>query len=266
MIGELQHIILNYLPIGEIISLDINSDAEISLPSVNIRRRKGEINWREISSIRHPKIIQLCTENISIYHDYIDWDTVIENTQPYMDELYSAYAALFRENMDKINWNIIPKLPHSDAIQLVREYIIKHREYSHNVQEYSLEHQWAIYCNLLHCWRWLSCNRHPDAVQLCRENIEDVEWKYISMNTNPDAIQLIRDEIKRRGNTDFIEWWALSENENSHAIQLCSENIKKCDWCRMRRNKHPDAIRLFRDYNLGRLDYNLGRLDYNLEQ
>ena len=69
----------------------------------------------------------------------------------------------------------------------------------------------------------MSYNKCPDAVQLCKENLNKINWNWMSKNKCYSAVQLCRENI------DNVDWYNMSMNECPEAVQLCNDNKLLCD-------------------------------------
>jgi hypothetical protein len=104
---------------------------------------------------------------------------------------------------------------------------------------------------------WERLSENPNAIELLRENKDNILWGYLSRNTNPKAIELLIEriiyesklstiEVKQLymfGNT--ISWDRLSANPN--AVELLNANHKLINWGYLSKNQNPKAIEILRE-------------------
>ena len=88
-------------------------------------------------------------------------------------------------------------------------------------------------------WDWLSGN--PNAMELLKENPTKIDWDYLS--SNPNAIDILK------ANPDKIDWGYLSKNSN--AIDLIKDKINEDDYEKINwyfLSENPNAIELLKAY------------------
>jgi len=91
-------------------------------------------------------------------------------------------------------------------------------------------------------WNFLS--RNPNAIDLLKENQDEINWDALSANPSQGAIELLKENLYE------INWAKLSLNTN--AIELLKENKTKIDWNRLSAN--PAAIELL-EANTDKIDW-----------
>ena len=81
-------------------------------------------------------------------------------------------------------------------------------------------------------WDYLSCNTNPIAIQILKENIDEIYWVYLS--ENPSAIEILTEH------QDKIIFRTLAKNPN--AIELIKKYINKIDLVHLTYNTNPEAL------------------------
>ncbi len=87
-------------------------------------------------------------------------------------------------------------------------------------------------------WDFLSIN--PNAVELLKANLENIDWDFLSMNPNSEAIELLK------ANSNKINWGYLSQNPNPAAIELLKANPNNIDWPNLSKNPNQEAVELLK--------------------
>ena len=136
---------------------------------------------------------------------------------------------LLKENQDKIDWEFLSKNTNPNAIELLKSKINEENEMSED------DYHDSDKSNKIN-WNLLSAN--PNAIELLRENPDEIVWPNLSDNPNPNAIELLKE------NPDNIDWNRLSQNPN--AIELLEAHLYNINWRRLSLNPHPRAIELLK--------------------
>src|SRR5688572_6365812 len=76
------------------------------------------------------------------------------------------------------------------------------------------------------CWPYLCSNESNGAIQLLKNNLNEIYWYSLSWNQNNGAIELIKNNWTIAKSK--ICWHGLSFNKN--AIEILKNNIKKIEW------------------------------------
>ena len=88
--------------------------------------------------------------------------------------------------------------------------------------------------------RWEYLSENPNAIDLLKENQDNIDWAHLSINPNDEAIELLK------ANRDKIWWgWLSRSNTNPKAIELLKANPKKIYWDGLSEN--PAAIKLLKE-------------------
>jgi len=154
-------------------------------------------------------------KKIDIY-DVLDWSYISANPNA---------IDILKDNIDKINWFELSSNTNPRAIELLRERAIIEKNMSR-----------IDYRRLRNKIDWFNLSINPNAIDLLKENEDNIMWGYLS--GNPNAIDLLEK------NKDEIEWSILSINTNPRAIEMLNENQKNIDWFML--SKNPNAIELLK--------------------
>jgi ribosomal protein L24E len=163
------------------------------------------------------------------------------------------------QNVDKINWlclsNNFAALPiflqNSDKIHFKNHF----EAFFQNVTKES------------YYWEYLS--KHPDAIQLLKQNPDKINWRWLSKNPAAGAIEIMEQKLNQifwmgwdglnwrdflsenpsairllKRFPELINFRLLSSNTNPEAIQLLEQNPEKINSIHLSYNKTTEAIQL----------------------
>jgi len=109
---------------------------------------------------------------------------------------------------------------------------------------------------------WENLSENPNAIDLLRENIDNININWSMLSANPNAIELLktyRSEIDwcelsinpsavelLKDNPNKIYWPYLSRNTNTAAIKLLKTNPNRIEWGFLSANTNREAIKLLK--------------------
>ena len=153
---------------------------------------------------------------------------------------------LLHENQTRINWQYLSRNPNAIELLKANSKNIDWKNLSENTNPEAIELLRKNLENININWYWISANPNAEAIELLRENPEKIDWSGLSTNPSDEAIKLLK-EIPNK-----IYWPMLSKNPN--AIELLKENKTKIDWEYLSANPNPNAIELLKE-NLQKIDW-----------
>ena len=143
-------------------------------------------------------------------------------------------------------------------------------------------------------WLGVSCN--PHAIELLRENPENIDWEYLGDNPNPDIVNIIKECAQEDNWLSFVSnrnlneiwegvldyyllnhsdedeserfWKQISSNPSAKAISIIESNLDKINWCSLSSN--PSALHILEQnkskINADKLTQNPAIYVYNYEK
>ena len=68
------------------------------------------------------------------------------------------------------------------------------------------------------CWKTLSSNSHPRAIELLLEHPKNIDYEFLSSNTHSTAIRLLEHNIEK------VNWFHLSSNRSALLMGLLEKH------------------------------------------
>jgi len=187
--------------------------------SINASKRKGSLSVLPDDILA--KIVEKYKTIFNIKYKLKDWIPPKKIVWEILSKNPNAIE-LLKKNPKKIDWGGLSKNP--NAIELLKK----------NPKKID--------------WGGLSENPNPEAIELLKANLDNIDWiawKSLSINPNPNLIELLK-----KTNLNELDWRILSSNP--YAIELLKENQDKIDWHYLSAN--PNAIELLKA-NQNKIDW-----------
>ena len=147
-----------------------------------------------------------------------------------------------RVNIESAKWSNIAQDESEEAIALIREYL----------SDAALHDK--VMTNSI--WYFVMLNKHPDAIQLCCENVDKINWWRISYYFEKHMYRICME------NTDRIDWWALSKYVIDGNSGQAEANQLINDYCKTKNYLYCDCANT-QNCNIGNIDdIKRGEVDY----